>query len=335
MAGVYRIFGSEMSPYSLKVRSYFRYKAIPHEWLLRGENAEAYQQYARLPIVPTVVTPENVGLQDSTPIIEALEAELPSPSIYPNDPCLKFLSQLLEEFGDEWGNKWMFHYRWARVADQVSAAKRIVADMMPQATDDERNPLIAQVQDRMKDRIGVVGSNEKTSAFIEQTFKDGMSLLETHLSERPYLFGARPSFADFGMSGQIYEAWTDPTAGAILNDIAPATCAWHQEMLDPTAEGEFEEWGSLSASLKPILAGPVRIFLTWSDANAKAIAAGDTDMVVELNGSTWSQTVGGPQKYHAKSLTELRRKFSEVTDRNELTSILEDTGCLQWLQRSG
>ena len=28
---VYRIFGIELSPYSVKVRSYFRYKRIPHE----------------------------------------------------------------------------------------------------------------------------------------------------------------------------------------------------------------------------------------------------------------------------------------------------------------
>ena len=33
---VYRIFGSELSPYSVKVRSYFRYKGLPHEWLLRS-----------------------------------------------------------------------------------------------------------------------------------------------------------------------------------------------------------------------------------------------------------------------------------------------------------
>jgi hypothetical protein len=31
-----RIFGAEMSPYSVKVRSYFRYNAIPHQWVLRN-----------------------------------------------------------------------------------------------------------------------------------------------------------------------------------------------------------------------------------------------------------------------------------------------------------
>jgi hypothetical protein len=36
MAGSYRIIGAEMSPYSVKIRSYFRYKAIPHQWILRN-----------------------------------------------------------------------------------------------------------------------------------------------------------------------------------------------------------------------------------------------------------------------------------------------------------
>jgi hypothetical protein len=41
MADAYRIFGAEMSPYSVKVRSYFRYKAIPHQWVLRNAASQA------------------------------------------------------------------------------------------------------------------------------------------------------------------------------------------------------------------------------------------------------------------------------------------------------
>src|SRR5580704_933837 len=110
----YRIFGSELSPYSVKVRSYFRYKGLPHEWIPRSPAVQAeFQIYAKLPLVPLVVTPEGEGVQDSTPIIERFEAGRREPSVVPDDPALAFISALLEEYGDEWGNKWMFHYSLA------------------------------------------------------------------------------------------------------------------------------------------------------------------------------------------------------------------------------
>ena len=122
----YRIIGAEMSPYSVKVRSYFRYKAIPHQWVLRNAESQAeFEKYARMPIIPLVVTPEGNGIQNSTPIIEAMEKLYPEPSIHPDDSVAGFISALIEEFGDEWGNKWMFHYRWARDVDQISSAGRI------------------------------------------------------------------------------------------------------------------------------------------------------------------------------------------------------------------
>ena len=73
MSDVYRIFGAEISPYSVKVRSYFRYKGIPHEWVPRSAATQAESmKYAKLPLIPIVATPEEEGIQDSTPILEKL-----------------------------------------------------------------------------------------------------------------------------------------------------------------------------------------------------------------------------------------------------------------------
>src|SRR5258705_10863284 len=143
MADGYRIIGAEMSPYSVKVRSYFRYKAIPHQWILRNAASQTeYEKHARMPIIPLVVTPEGTGIQDSTPIIERIEKLYPEPSIHPDDPVARFISALVEEFGDEWGNKWMFHYRWARDVDQISSAGRI-ARMRGSDTSEEKHAAFA------------------------------------------------------------------------------------------------------------------------------------------------------------------------------------------------
>ena len=99
----YRIFGAELSPYSVKVRSYCRYKGIPHQWQLRNAAAQAeYEKYAKIPIIPLVVTPEDTGIQDSTPIIEYLESLYPEPSIHPNDP-INEAPLLSAQEAEEWG----------------------------------------------------------------------------------------------------------------------------------------------------------------------------------------------------------------------------------------
>ncbi len=327
MVDVYRIWGAEVSPYSVKVRSYFRYKDIPHVW---GPRSGETQKYAKLPLIPVVATPQDEGLQDSTPIIEALETRHPEPSIHPEEPVAAFVSVLLEEFGDEWGNKWMFHYRWAREVDQLSAAGRIARMSMPQADEQQQAAVAAQIRERMVDRVWFVGSNEKTAPQIEESFKETIETLNTHLADRPYLFGGRPAFGDFGLWGQIYNAWTDPTPGALVEGGAPNVLAWVQRMTWPRAEGEFEAWSALEPTLLPLLERQVgRLFLPWSLANAEAIAAGKDEFSVELGGRTWAQK---PQKYHAKSLGVLREKYAAATDKAAIDPVLELAGCLEALR---
>ena len=287
MSPRYRIFGSEMSPYSVNVRSYFRYKGIAHEWLVRGpENQADYAKYAKLPLIPLVVTPDEKGLQDSTPILEALEEKFPQPSIHPSEPVAAFVSALLEEWGDEWGNKWMFHLRWARPADQDSAAERIARDVTGGAAGDALAKAAAAVKARMVPRVGFVGSNAETASQIERSYQGTLALLEAHLAARPYLLGMRPAFADFGV------------------------------------------WAQLAPTLEPLLAREVGAsFLPWSAANARAIEAGQEEMVVELASGRWSQK---PQKYHARSLAALRARYAKAKC-PELDAVLEKAGCAQWL----
>lgn len=322
-----RLFGNELSPYSVKVRSYFRYKRIPHDWVVRNsEVEEEFQRYAKLPLVPLVVSPDGQALQDSTPIIEHFEGLYPDPPIHPPTTTAAFVSALIEEYADEWGNKPMFHYRWAYEADQESAADRLARSLMPGA---DPAPMATMIKGRMISRLSFVGSSAETKEIIEASYRRQLALLEVHLERRPYLFGQRPAFADFGLFAQLYQCSTDPTPAAIMRQSALRVARWIQEMLSPRAEGEFEPWEALAPTLVPLLRDEVAgLFLPWSTANARALAAGEKTFSLILGGRPFTQDT---QKYHARSLAALRNRYASISDRTELDQVLADTGCSQWL----
>ena len=326
------VIGSEESPYSVKVRAYYRYKGIAHDWRGRGEAQELFAKHARLPLVPLVVVDEERAMQDSTPIIEALEDAHPEPGIHPPGVALRFLSALLEEFADEWGNKWMFHMRWAREVDQVVVSERFARANLGgngQVDESRVQELARNIRERMVPRVWFVGANDVTAPQIEQSLADTLAILETHLASRPYLFGGRPAFADFGLWGQLYECGRDPTAGALVAK-APNVVAWIERMADAAALSEFEDWSELAPTLLPLLRDQVAaLFLPWSVANAAAIAAGDDEFDVTLKGRRWTQK---PQKYHARSLAALKAKYAACAGDAALDAVLAETGCKAHLQ---
>eukprot|EP00658_Telonema_sp_P-2_P012880 TRINITY_DN14901_c0_g1_i3.p1 TRINITY_DN14901_c0_g1~~TRINITY_DN14901_c0_g1_i3.p1 ORF type:complete len:154 (+),score=44.56 TRINITY_DN14901_c0_g1_i3:75-536(+) len=106
-----------------------RFKQLDHKWLVRNtpELFEEHATHSKLPIVPTVIQTDHDGsvirvMQDSTPIMEQLEREFSDRSLSPPSASLRFISELMEEFADEWANKWMMHYRWYAKTSKPDAA---------------------------------------------------------------------------------------------------------------------------------------------------------------------------------------------------------------------
>lgn len=336
MAERYRLFGVEMSPYSVKVRAWFRYRGIPFDWVIRNtENMAEFTQLAKLPLLPMVVTPAGKVLQDSTPIIEELEALHfgsmdDENSIYPSDPELKFVDQLLEEFADEWGNKWMFHYRWKSDVDQQGSAARLATLMLPKdAKEDQSKQMSAMIRERMVGRVWFVGSNENNAPIIERSLIQFLDDLELHLQQHSYMLGERPAFCDFALWAQLYCLRTDPTGAAIVEGRAPAVLDWIQRMHFPRATGAYADWSQLAETLTPIISNQIeKLFLPWSTANAQALAESAEEFEVELDGVMWRQK---PQKYHARSLKALQGKFSHLDQHGPAVALMESLGCAQHL----
>jgi glutathione S-transferase len=331
MATPLRVIGLTMSPYSLKVRSLLRYKKIPFEWIDRSrKNEKLFQRHARVQLIPLVLFPGDDAMQDSTPIIERLEAEHPEPSIHPPTPAARFVSELIEEFGDEWCNKLMFQYRWGPKQDARSAATRIAGLMLPSYPMRALRPFLVPLMiRRMVPRMAFAGANATNAPHLERSWLRTVELLEAHLADRAYLFGGRPAFGDFGIWGNFDQAYSDPTCGAHLRGKAPAVVRWIERMDDPKQEGGFEPLAGLLPTLGPLLREQVAgRFLPWSLANARAIAAGEPQTRLEFDGARYEQKTF---KYHAWSLAQLLAKYEPVADEPDLARVLGETGCAELL----
>ncbi|TNE33789.1 MAG: glutathione S-transferase [Alphaproteobacteria bacterium] len=326
----YVIFGSEYSPFSVKLRSYFRYKSIPHEWRPRTRDNQAeFAALAKLPLIPLVHAPDGEVLQDSTPIIEEMETRFPDPALNPADPTLQFLSFLLEDYADEWGNKPMFHYRWWRPEDQQAVGDGLARAVLPNGTREEQEAIAGQLISRMVPRLSFVGSHEGTKEIIEKSFIRLLPGLTRHLSGRKYLFGGKPALADFGLFGQLYCSLQQPTSEKIIRENAPEVLDWIDRMLSPEETGSFEDWATLAPTMEPLIADQIGTFyLPWAFANATALMKGQEHFSVSLADREFTQ---GTVKYSAKALHRLQSRLKTVEDRENLEEILIRTGCLKTL----
>jgi glutathione S-transferase len=328
MTAPFRLYGAELSPYAVKVRSYLRFKGLDFEWLERSNaRQEEFSRYAKLPLAPVLVDADENVLQDSTPMIETLEAKFVEPSITLDDRALAFLAALLEDYADEWLNKAMFHYRWSKDDDRANAARRTVEMLFEGAQ--APDGVEAAVQARMTGRLHHAGSSPETAPIIEASFTRVLQLLERLLGGRPYLFGGRPSLADFGLAGQLRQLLSDPTPSALIRAQAPSLAAWVERMDAPRNEGAFASLDALRAPLADLLREEIAAaYLPWMDANARAVSTDALNVHAEIAGGVFTQK---PQRYAAKAFAELRRKYA-LADSEALTALLVETECDVFLQ---
>jgi glutathione S-transferase len=336
----YLIYGSELSPYSVKVRSYFRYKEIEHEWIERNlKTQKAFRKLAKIQIVPLVHCPNGEVLQDSTPIILKMEQEFKNKRVIPESPALSFLSRLIEEYADEWAVKHMCHYRWHYEENLHAASKRFAKLFVPKTIQKIfwLGPFILNkasnvFKSRMSKRLWVIGSNEVTGISIEESFKNLIILLDKHLERRPYIFGKRPSIADFALWGHIYNANNDVTPNVFIQKHAPKLNDWIERMLDPKEKGSFEEWQELKPTLLPLIKEEVsEVFLPWVKANNDAVKNSKDQLSIILKGRPFTHKVTSVQKFHAKSFGLLMEHYKTVSQDQELREILVETGVKEYL----
>ena len=242
--------GAPGSPYTRKMLAVLRYRRIPYRLLVGDQAVSMGMPEAKVALLPTFYFPDRNGeleaVVDSTPIIRRLEEEYPGRSVIPDHPVLNFIDYLLEDYGDEWLTKAMFHYRWYYEADIERAGQILPRWRNLTATDEEIAPMSRFIADRQISRLYVVGSNDTTAPVIEESYLRFLDLFRAHLTHGGFLLGTRPASSDFAFYGQLTQlAAFDPTPMAETLQRAPQVYAWTSVVddlsgLEPTADDWFD-----------------------------------------------------------------------------------------------
>jgi len=334
-----KIFGATPSPYTQKMLSVFRYRHIPytvHNGDIANKIAKLGVEVPKPVLLPTLLLKdangELVATTDSTPIIKRLENEFKERGIIPDDPALAFINYLLEDFGDEWVTKYMFHYRWYFEEDADIAGTILpLVDLAINTPNELHSQYKEFIAKRQIDRLWVVGSNDETAELIDLSYKRFLKLMEEHLLVSPFLLGNKPSSSDFSFYGQLTQLVRfDPTPRKLAYEYSSRTVAWVDILEDLSGHDvENTSWTSLEESpytLKNILKEVGKMYVPALLANADALIKGAEIWEAEIDGAMWKQKTFN---YQGKCLAWIKEEFDALNkdDKLRVKEYLQGTGC--------
>lgn len=326
-----RLKGVPGSPYTRKMLALLRYRHLEYRLLL-GDHPELPRP--RVPLLPTFYLQNDQGeleaVTDSTPLIRRFEQDFGGRAAIPDDPVVAFIDELLEDYGDEWLTRAMFHYRWHYQADIDKAARILPIWRDVTQADSELASASEQFAERQISRLHVVGSNATTAPVIEASYQRFLTIMEQALQRHPFLMGDRPGAGDFAVYAQLTQlAKFDPTPMTLCLEHAPRVFAWVDIMDDLSGWPSDAAWltrHEIGAHLGDLLAEVGRVHVPTLQANAVARAAGEQHWETRVDGEPWTQPVF---PYQAKCWQWLRESYQrlDAADQEAVAELLAGTGC--------
>lgn len=273
----HQLIGAEVSLYTGKVRAYLDYKAIQYDEVLATREVYRNVILPRVGVrfIPVLISDDDVAVQDSTEIIDFLEGRYPTPSIYPASPLQRFVALLIEAYADEWLVIPAMHYRWNVPENRAFAIAEFGRLSAPDAAPDEQLRIGEQLSGPFAGALDPLGVHAENVAEIEASYLAFLSDFQRHLAMHLFLFGSRPSIADFALFGPLYaHLYRDPASGRLMREHAPAVARWVERMRAPRPKsGEFLHHDGIPATLEPIIARMIREQAPVLASTERALAA--------------------------------------------------------------
>ena len=251
------LYAAPHSLYSAKVRCYLRKQAIDYREVLPSAERFVRHIVPRIGrgIIPVLETPDGRIIQDSVDIIDHFEAQGVRYPAYPGGPRQRVLALLIEYYASLPLLRPAMHYRWSFLAEHEAFIRDAFVSASGAAAAE-------QIMGRMASYLPALGVSAATIPLIEASHLRLLDILEAHFSEHPYLFGGRPSIADYGLIGPLFAHLArDPVPGQLMKQRAPKVFRWVERMnasdLDspefPDAGDDFLADDAIAPTLQPLL----------------------------------------------------------------------------------
>lgn len=234
---LYQLFGVRTSLYTGKARSYLNKQSIDFIEILSGDprTKQRVTDVLGQLILPTLISPDGDIVQDSTDIIEYLEAKGEAQySAYPSSPRQLAVALLLNVYGMEGLLRPAMHYRWGFDDENLEyLLSEFAAMMTPLIALDQREMIAGKMMDRMRGAGEAFGVEKDTMPLIEDMYLELLEILNRHFESNPYLLGGLPSWADYGLMGPLYAHLSrDPAPSSLMKKHAPDVWRWTERMND-------------------------------------------------------------------------------------------------------
>jgi len=308
------VYGCRISYYTGKLESYLRFRSIPYDQLPTEPHRRRILAGAGAVQMPVVELEDGRWLSDSTPTIAWFESRQAAPSIYPEDPALRFAALLLEDYADEWLWRPAMHYRWSFRQDRQYASWAIVDEVLPHVRLPRPVKRWMVTRRQLGGFVRGDGVSDATRGHVEQSYRNALDRLEAIFGQRRFLLGDQPTIADFGFMGPMLRHFgQDPTPQEIMRRRAPGVYAWVARMWNTrAADVEPELVPELDAPLSALLREACETHLVQLRENAAAYGRGlgRYDQVVQ--GCRYENVPCS--RYRVWCLEELRREWAGIDD---------------------
>ena len=281
-----KLYGVKISMFTGKVRSYLIKQGMAFEEI--GPFSEHYRENI-LPvigrqIIPVIETSDGTIVQDTTDIIDYLEANTqPKMPTYPSDPLAIIAALILELFGDNGLMRPAMHYRWNFPETTNGFITHGFGGWQgPNAPPDVKEK-IAKTIKKFSGFLPILGVTPATITEVERAYIEILEILEGHFLYHPYFMGDAPNMGDYGMMCSLYaHLGRDPVPSSLMKNHAPSLYRWTERMNVSHADySDMPSYSVQTAKMKdglPETLGPLwsymaRYFLPELEMGVETLAA--------------------------------------------------------------